>query len=482
MPQIRIIQNPADVSGSPTAKTPASTTPPPTTPVGQQAYNVAKTCIGTWYGWGGNGPPGSGYASGQPHDGTGFDCSGLMVYAYNTGPGAPGVTLGGRTVAEFWNNNTSLTTAVDYLGADKGLTAAQLEQKLSVGDLLCFGPPGFADPSSGHVVMYAGNGRTIEAPQSTQKVFEGPMYAPGTPGVPTDLFLGAKRPTGEGYTPGGSGGGGGGSSSQGSGNSQSTTGATWQQEAAAQQAIIAKLPDPRDNLPFSKFFQMMHMKPGNTLVRGGMADLTTKQFRLYFMMNPQQISMGSNIDTSNLTSPLQQDPTNMQFGGYWVTNQTVSFTIYFNRMYEVAYGGAKGPSEIGCRWDIRALERLVGIFDASTKGGANVGVGNYGAGGYPPMTYPLQVVFGGANSYSFQGTIASLDYTYTLFNYNMVPIEAYADISVMRIYQPSMSSPDLVNSLPMTASVGGQYLSSVKATQSTSSATQQFNLKKGSGS
>jgi len=85
MPQIRIIQNPADVSGSPTAKTPASTTPPPTTPVGQQAYNVAKTCIGTWYGWGGNGPPGSGYASGQPHDGTGFDCSGLMVYAYNTG-------------------------------------------------------------------------------------------------------------------------------------------------------------------------------------------------------------------------------------------------------------------------------------------------------------------------------------------------------------------------------------------------------------
>ena len=46
----------------------------------------------------------------------------------------------------------------------------------------------------------------------------------------------------------------------------------------------------------------------------------------------------------------------------------------------------------------------------------------------------------------------------------------------MRIYQPSMSSPDLVNSLPMTASVGGQYLSSVKATQSTAATTAQFNL------
>jgi len=97
------------------------------------------------------------------------------------------------------------------------------------------------------------------------------------------------------------------------------------------------------------------------------------------------------------------------------------------------------------------------------------------------MTYPLQIVFGGANSYQFQGTIASLDYTYTLFNYNMVPIEAYADISVMRIYQPSMSSPDLVNSIPLTAKTGGQYLSSVRATKSTSSATQQFNLKKGAG-
>jgi hypothetical protein len=401
-----------------------------------------------------------------------------MVYAYNTGPGAPGIALGGRTVAQFWNNNDTLKTVVDYLGADKGLTKDQLTQKLSVGDLLIFGPPGFADPSSGHVVMYAGNGNTIEAPQSGQKVFQGPMYAPGTPGVPSDLFQGAKRPAGD---PGGGGGGSGGSNSSGgdSGSGSNTgtgKGKDWHDEASAQQDIIKKLPDPRDNLPFSKFFQMMHLRPGNQLVRGGIADLTTKQFRLYFMMNPQQISMGSNIDTTNLTSPLQQDPTNMQYGGYWVTNQSISFTIYFNRMYEVAYGGVKGPSQIGCRWDIRALERLVGIFDADTKGGANVGVGNYGAGGYPPMTYPLQVVFGGANSYSFQGTISSLDYTYTLFNKDMIPIEAYADIGVMRIYQPSMSSPDLVNSLPMTASVGGQYLSSVKATQSTAATTAQFNL------
>jgi len=464
------VLNPPDVPGSPYAK-PKPPAAPVNTQIGQQAYAVAKTCLGVPYAWGGNMPP---------PQGPGLDCSGLMVYAYNTGPGAPGVALGGRIVGQFWNNNTTLTRVVDNTGADKGISAADLEKRLLVGDLLCFGPPGLsASSTEGHVVMYAGNGQTIEEPHTGAVCFQGPMYAPGSPGG-SDIFLGAMRPNQEGTGGSGDTGGGGGSGS-GSGSSQSTTGATWQQEAAAQQSIIASLKDPRDNLPFSKYFQQMVLQPGNNLVRGGIADLTTKQFRLYFMMNPQQISMGSNIDTQNLTSPLQQDPTNMQVGGYWVTNQTISFTIYFNRMYEVAYGGVKGPSDIGCRWDIRALERLVGIFDAVVDNGNAVGLGNYGAGGYPPMTYPLQIVFGGANSYQFQGTIASLDYTYTLFNYNMVPIEAYADISVMRIYQPSMSSPDLVNSIPLTAKTGGQYLSSVRATKSTSSATQQFNLKKGAG-
>jgi hypothetical protein len=296
-------------------------------------------------------------------------------------------------------------------------------------------------------------------------------------------IMGGIRLSATGAGSGGGGGGGGGdgkTSSQGAGPS-GTPGSTWQDEVAKQQAIVAKLPDPRNNLPFSKFFQMMHVAPGNQLVRGGIIDLTTKQFRCYFMMNPQQISMGSNIDTSNLTSPLQQDPSVMQYGGYWVTNQTISFTIYFNRMYEVWQGGIKGPSDIGCRWDIRAVERLMGIFDAQTKGGASVGVGNFGAGGYPPMTYPLQVVFGGSNSYQFQGTIASMDYTYTLFSKDMIPIEAFCDLGIMRIYQPSMSSPDLVNATALTATATRLYDPSAAANASNFANTSFNPPKKGSG-
>lgn len=389
-----------------------------------------------------------------------FDCSGL-VYAACTAngirpPGGTGAGCG-TTYTQWADRNSNGNTLIDGKGP------------FQKGDLLYF-DNGAAEAQPGHTGIAIDATHMVNALNTQYGVITCEISWGGT-------VMGAIRLPGSGGGGGGDGGGGGGSgkdSGKGSGNAQ-TPGSTWHDEVIAQQNIVASLPDPRDNLPFSKFFQTMHMQPGNNLVRGGIIDLTTKQFRCYFMMNPQQISMGSSIDTTNLTSPLQQDPSVMQYGGYWVTNQTISFTIYFNRMYEVWQGGQKGPSDIGCRWDIRALERLIGIFDASTKGGASVGVGNYGAGGYPPMTYPLQVVFGGANSYQFQGVIAGLDYYYTLFSKDMIPIEAYADVQVMRIYQPSMSSPDLVNNLPMTAANGKQYLAAPKQV------TQPFNLKKGTG-
>jgi cell wall-associated NlpC family hydrolase len=336
------------------------------------------------------------------------------------------------------------------------------------GVLIYFNTNQGAQP--GHTAISLGDGTMVNALDTQAGILTCLQNQGGTPMGGIDL-------TGTGSTSGTSAPPPTATAGSGSGNAQSTTGQTWSDEVAAQQAIVAKLPDPRDNLPFSQYFQMMHVPPANQLVRGGIADLTTKEFRCYFMMNPQQISMGSNIDTSNLTSPLQQDPSVMQFGSYWVTNQTISFTIYFNRMYEVWQGGIKGPSDIGCRWDIRALERLMGIFDAQTKGGASVGVGNYGAGGYPPMTYPLQVVFGGSNSYQFQGTIAGLDYYYTLFSKDMIPIEAYADLQIMRIYQPSMASPDLINATYMTASSMLQYNANPAANASKFANTP-FNLPK----
>ena len=174
----------------------------------------------------------------------------------------------------------------------------------------------------------------------------------------------------------------------------------------------------------------------------GARELGAGQFKCYFMMNPEQISVTTGINTSQL-SPFLQDPTQLwKSGGYGVSNQTVTFTVYFNRMYEVWQGdthnplGGPGPSDEGCRWDTRALERLMGVFDAVSTNGQDTGLGNSGWGGNPASMIPLQIVFGGKNALRFQGVMAGFDYTFTLFDANMIPIEAYADISIMRVVQP----------------------------------------------
>jgi hypothetical protein len=40
-----------------------------------------------------------------------------------------------------------------------------------------------------------------------------------------------------------------------------------------------------------------------------------------------------------------------------------------------------------------------------------------------------------------------MDYTYTMFDVNMVPIEATMDLAIMRMYLPTSSSADIVNPL-----------------------------------
>jgi hypothetical protein len=407
---------------------------------GDQALAIAKQQIGKPYVYGATGP-------------NSFDCSGLMYYAYLQGAG---INVGRDTTSQ-WNNQTSLYTVFDAFNAQgKTLSQDQLED----GDLLLYFQPGNSGPNA-HVKMYAGGGQTIEAPYTGAVVTYNPVDLVGDTAEP---FHGVKRTTGSsggGSTTGGGGASTGGNSGQGSGSGNNPTGLTAQQMQDMGKQIAA-LKDPRSNLPFSAKFQgqatpgsagSFTMKlggsnymPATQLVRGGMMELVAKQFKCYFMMNPQQISVEAGINTSQL-SPFQQDSSVWQSGGYFVTNQTVSFTVYFNRMYEVWGGDVQGPSQEGCRWDTRALERLMGIFDAVAAHGGNTGLGTNGWGEWPASMMPLQIVFGGQNSLQFQGVLSSFDYVFTIFDANMIPVEAYADITVMRVYNPTQSGADLTNAL-----------------------------------
>jgi cell wall-associated NlpC family hydrolase len=477
------VLNPPDVSGSPYAQGAAAN---PAT-VGQQAVNAGLPCVGTPYVYSATGPPG-------PNGG--FDCSGFTQWCYQNGPG---IAIGRDTLSQF-SNNTTLTTLYNVVNA----TAPFDPSTLQPGDLIYFADqPGAGGPNA-HVQMYQGNGNIIAA-QGTAVVANVPFSIEGG-GHP---FQGVKRPSGEGA--GQAGATNNATGSQGSSSKSSDPNVNGSLTTSASQ--VKNLPDPRDNLPFSAAFLGQRgptgmagrsgsvafklpgvsgsVMPATTLVRGGMTELignTTSSspnnpvvtqrpggnFKCYFMMNPMTISYDMNINT-DITAPSQQDPALTAIGSYLLTQETISFTVIFNRMYEVWQGnvtgpkGGPGPSLMGCRWDMRALERLMGMYDATQTPGSKlsttVGVGNNGAGANPPMSLPVQVVFGGPNSIQFQGQIASLDYTYTLFDVNMVPIECTADIGIMRLYNPTISSAPIINPLiKQYGQVGNFPTSNAKAT------------------
>ena len=107
--------------------------PPPTAPGGAGAVQAAESQLGVPYVWGAESPKGSAHP--------GFDCSGLVAYAW----GQVGVDL------------------PHYSGAQMSDSTPVPLSDLEPGDLLFYGPGG-----SEHVAMYVGPGEMIEAPETGQ--------------------------------------------------------------------------------------------------------------------------------------------------------------------------------------------------------------------------------------------------------------------------------------------------------------------------
>src|SRR5699024_2443381 len=101
---------------------------------GQAIINAARSQLGVRYKWGGSSPS------------SGFDCSGLVYYAYNQGgtsmprKTAKGYTFGGRIISQ---------------------------SEAQPGDLVAF-----TGNDYGHMGIYVGNGRIIDASGSRQQVVE----------------------------------------------------------------------------------------------------------------------------------------------------------------------------------------------------------------------------------------------------------------------------------------------------------------------
>lgn len=225
--------------------------------------------------------------------------------------------------------------------------------------------------------------------------------------------------------------------------------------------LTADLADPRNNLPFSRYFMSQQVNfqgfTGTTplfserhLVRGGIGQAGGQaggkrpggNFMCYFMMNPSSLSVSYALDSTPVAAFSQSGASNSTPAVSTTQNSTISFQLIFNRMYEVWRGDTPGPSDIGCRWDTRALERLIGIYDNIDPSNP---LGSHGAALPYPMANPVQAVFGNQNSVIFNGYITSLSYEYTLFSKDMIPIECYANISILlQWFNPGK---DIVNSI-----------------------------------
>lgn len=120
----------------------------PTEPVtgvnGLDIVNYARTQLGDPYVWGAEGPDA-------------FDCSGLVEYVFKR-----------------FGLNTPRTTA-DMLAGKGGLQSIS-EAQLQPGDLILSKGWISSAPNQGHVGIYAGNGKIIEAGDPVQVTTFGPTY------------------------------------------------------------------------------------------------------------------------------------------------------------------------------------------------------------------------------------------------------------------------------------------------------------------
>jgi cell wall-associated NlpC family hydrolase len=134
---------------------------PGATATAEQAVDTAcaQVAAGVWYTWGGGhgAQPGPTYGTVDPTDPAsehdperlGFDCSGLVRYAYARAAGAD--ILNGDASAQYYTHRTAAR-----------FTAAEGLAPLRPGDLLAYG----TSADLHHIALYLGAGRMVEARQS----------------------------------------------------------------------------------------------------------------------------------------------------------------------------------------------------------------------------------------------------------------------------------------------------------------------------
>lgn len=195
-----------------------------------------------------------------------------------------------------------------------------------------------------------------------------------------------------------------------------------------------------------------------------------------FLFNPSTVSTDYNVGNASLQAAMMYtvpgDSGNLLAP---LLMQTVSFQLYFDRTYELNYGGnssaVNDPAVIGVQADVYQFMQFTGLLANLAPNQANQiqstgdsAVGNTATGtaqavttGGIMMMIPCYVVFGNAlqqmyanpNSANWNATQSQMVYfgyisewsvQYTHFTQNMVPIRAVISVNFTMLPTPSSSA------------------------------------------
>jgi hypothetical protein len=192
---------------------------------------------------------------------------------------------------------------------------------------------------------------------------------------------------------------------------------------------------------------------GTTVQSDGTSISQPYPYACRFMFNPPDFTVGYGINTNVL--PLgQMTPAQLQGKAFYAGQTSISFSLLFDRTYEIAYGpgGTYNADlrKIGVYADIAALEAVVGVRSVSTtnpgandQSGATASVLKTSGGstllGNMSMV-PVYILFGGGSGpggdsvgMGFAAYITSMTVNYGLFSSSMVPTRASVQIGATQL-------------------------------------------------
>lgn len=188
------------------------------------------------------------------------------------------------------------------------------------------------------------------------------------------------------------------------------------------------------NLPFDVRYHAPNPFAG-PLFRGNIQRRDNPNRRMFFLFNPNQISVGYGAMQGMYNSALVDQAAQAQ--SLTVSLTTWGFSLLFDRHYEVTYG----RDTQGVLRDLDAFEAMVG-FSAAEK---HMGVIDWTA-------YDWFL----GEQFQFFGRISSCQVSLTLFNHNMIPMQMEMQIAGEGMFgnlttQPTVTSQTTV---PAPASAG----------------------------